>query len=123
MLGDNLERYRYMVKSPTRANFGPNSPITEVRQDTAKLIGKPFEQVCGLTRGWSKDQVFGLYREVMADGKNPAALWWVLWKEKRKLYGKTKKQITEKKANDRRLSQLGKESRRNKQIEGQGILF
>lgn len=49
--------------------------------ETAKMLGKPFGQINGLTRKWSIQKIRDQYLEANKFDKNPAALWWKLRKE------------------------------------------
>lgn len=81
---------RYTANAPNKKQ-GPNSAISEQREIIATLIGKPFRQVCGLTRGMSAGQLvrlMALVDETMADlakrgikGNKPA-IWWNQFKKK-----------------------------------------
>lgn len=115
---ENINDYISKYKTMTVSRGGPNCEITELRAKTAAMLGKDIGQVCALTKGWTKDELYEMYRKAQ-DGKIPAKLWWWLRKEFNKKYGeKVKKRI-----HDRVLSRVRKESRRPKQEEGQGILF
>src|SRR5574343_760148 len=80
---------RYTANAPNKT--GANSAVSEQREIVAKLIGKPFRQVCGLTRGMTAGQLvrlMALVDETMSDlakrgikGNKPA-IWWNTFKRK-----------------------------------------
>lgn len=69
---------------------GVNDPLTEQRAITAEFLEIPIARVCGMTRGWTADQLFRLHKESIAWTVNPKALWWVLYKKYNKVYAKQK---------------------------------
>ena len=80
---------RYTANAPNKK--GANSAVSEQREIISVLIGKPFRQVCGLTRGMSAGQLvrlMALVDETMNDlakrgiKGNKAAIWWNTYKRK-----------------------------------------
>lgn len=67
-----------------------NSESAALRGEIALLLGKPFKQVAGLTRGFRND-VMRRMLNFAKEGKNPAALFWYLYKKQKELYGKNTK--------------------------------
>lgn len=61
----------------------PNSFITEQIELTANLLGKPYKQVAGLTRDWSFQELYDTRKKAESFTKNPPALWWKLYKERK----------------------------------------
>ena len=90
--------------------------ITDLRLKTAKLLDRPIEQVYGLTKNWSKEELYKTLRSA-EQFINPPALWWKIYKEKRHIYGK------EKRTNKKRLREVGQNRRSKNSIEGQISLF
>jgi len=81
---------RYTANAPNH-EVRANSAISEQREIIAKLINKPFRQVCGLTRGMTAGQLVRLMALVdetmgalLAKGikGNKAAIWWNTFKRK-----------------------------------------
>jgi hypothetical protein len=102
--------------SPSRPIIRTNlNEITDLRNKTALLIGKPIGQVYGLTRNWSKEQLRETLR-LTQDFKNPSAGFWVLYKKNKTEYGK-------KKINRKRLPGLGATSRSQEQDTRTLVLF
>lgn len=112
---------------------GINGEITELRQLILTMLNSPREikpgdkkwkpismiAICSLTKGWTAQELYSIYRESIEFSKNPAALFWIKYKEFKKKYGeKIKKRI-----NERRFCEMGKKRRKNKQDERQGLLF
>lgn len=51
---------------------------------TAKLVGKPYPQIAGLTKKWSREKIKETYLKAMSwkEG-SPEKLWWVLYKKEK----------------------------------------
>jgi hypothetical protein len=82
--------------------------ITDLREQTAKLLNVPKEQVMGITKGWSKEELYKTYHSA-EQFINPPALWWTIYKQKKHIYGKqtnakmgSKGRISNKKENAQR---------------------
>lgn len=112
---------------------GINGQITELRNLILTLLNtpKPLKKgdkvwkkvslitICSLTKGWTAQELYQIYRKSVEFTKNPQAMFWINYKEfKNKNAEKIKKRI-----NERRLCSLGKKSWKNQQKERQGILF
>jgi len=78
---NKLAKFQIPVK---RSNL---NEITALRQETALLIGKPIGQVYGLTRNWTKENLY-LTLRLAKDFKNSAAGWWHLYKKNKYEYGR-----------------------------------
>ena len=68
---------------PKKGAKPANCEISYWRDLTAKLIGKPFKQVAGLTAHLDLGAVKDLYEMATSFKKNSAALWWQLLKKTR----------------------------------------
>lgn len=79
---------------------GINSLSTELRANTAKLLGVSIGEVAGLTRGFRNDQLKRLL-DFANDGKNPPALWWWHYKQHVKLYGRGNKKVPQRERKER----------------------
>lgn len=109
---------QYLKKTPIDLQKrGPNSEVTDLRLQTAKLLDRTLLHVCGLTRGWNKQELYTMLNGVR-EAKNPAALWWHKYRETKKIYGKNR-------PNDKKKALgLGKTGgRKDEEHSGQGILF
>jgi len=110
-----LDRYKEMPKVQGRNWM---NEITDLRQQTAQLIGKPVAQVFGLTRGWSSSQIYQVLKVAQSFTANPGACWWVIWKQKNPIYGKSKKEIK-----DQRLQEIRERRWRKIKATGQQELL
>lgn len=131
-LDDNFDEKRMAPMSALLDKFKPKLPsgivtkkrgglneITSLREETAKLIGKPFGQVSKLTNGWSRGEIYSTLNEARKFTKNPGACWWIIYKKKKDIYGKTKERV-----NKERLPRVGKERRsKDSPDQGQETLF
>lgn len=106
------------ILSSQKRRGGINDPLTEQRAITAEWLGISFGQITGLTRGWKTQQLFILRKEAESFEKNPKALWWKLYKERNKLYGKSKKDV-----HARGLHKMGKTRGTESEIKKQESLF
>jgi hypothetical protein len=99
--------------------FSPSKPIkgsklneiTDLRNQIALLVGKPIGQIYGLTRNWSKENLYLTIR-LSKDFKNPAAGWWVLYKKNKDEYGR--------KRNNKKLPKENRFSKRESYLKEQG---
>lgn len=100
---------------PAKKRGGLNE-ITDLRAQTAKLIGKPMAQVYGLTRNWSKQELYMTLQDAKKFIKNPPACWWLIYKKKKAIYGRKKIHV-------RTIQKVGKKGRKNNCSERQVTLF
>lgn len=62
---------------------------TDLRDQTAKLLKRPLLQVCKLTQNWSVENLY-ITLHTAEQFINPPALWWVLYKKNKEIYGRKK---------------------------------
>jgi len=93
---------------------GGLNEITELREKTAELLKISFEQVCGITRGWSKENLYTTLNQSLKF-INPPALWWKIYNEKKNTYKQSRKKVLGKSREERRQS--------NQKEAGQKTLF
>lgn len=105
---------KYKSDTPIKKKRGGLNEITDLRDKTAKLIGKPMMQVARLTKGWNIEELYKTLQAAEQFTKNPAACWWVIYKQKKDLYGKT---------NNQKLQRVGEKRRSKDCQEGQATLF
>jgi hypothetical protein len=99
-----LDRYKLMFQKDILTKKGGNQ-ISDLRTQTALLLKKPFGQICSLTKGWSIEQIYTTLH-LAEQFINPPALWWVIYKEKKNIYGKSNNRISEKDRKKKRSSNL-----------------
>lgn len=124
----DLSRY-----TPQKKKGGVNGQIIEIRSLIVAMLNAPKKPVKGakvykpatmimvssLTRGWTAQELYTIYRASIEFSKNPQALFWMKYKEFIKQNGeKIKSRIQQ-----RVLCKNGKESRKDKQGERQAVLF
>lgn len=100
---------------------GINCQLTELRDEASKLLGVTIGQIGKLTKGWKASDLYQLNYKAKQFKPNPPALWWKLYKQEKTKYGK-KDSKTDTRSKGI-LFNLRKDGRKNKQEEGQGILF
>ena len=114
---DELTELRYNIFH--LINVPPKPSDIKDKKYLAKWKPMKFSVVCGLTRGFTKQELYSIYRESISFTKNPQALFWKLYKEFKQKYGeKIKERI-----NKKRLSEMGKKGRCNQQEERNQVLF
>ncbi len=107
----------YVVQVPTKPKRGGiNSPITEQRAIAAKILGYTIGRVCGMTKGWTGDQLYRLNVKAQSFTANPPALWEKEYKKLKLIYGGTH-------GNETANASVGQKRRTRKPQEGQGVLF
>ena len=74
----NLKSY-----NPKKGAKPANCEISYWRDLTAKLIGKPFKQVAGLTAHLDLKAIKDLFEMAASFKENSAALWWKLLRKTR----------------------------------------
>lgn len=80
---------------------GGLNEITDLRDETAKMLEVPIGQIYGLTKGWSKDNLRDTLK-ICKNFINPGALWWKIYKEKKNEYGRNNKKTLLKNREERR---------------------
>lgn len=94
---DNVARPIYKISSiADRAlpvvkvkKRGGLNEITDLRDKTAKMLNLKLGAIQGITKGWTKAQLYDTYHAA-EQFINPPALWWCIYKKKKHLYGKNK---------------------------------
>lgn len=124
----DLSRY-----APQKKKGGVNGQITEIRSLTVGMLNLPKKPVKGakvykpvtmlmistITRGWTAQELYSIYRSAIDFPKNSQALWWKLYKEYKQKNGEKIKARIE----QRVLCQNGQKSRKDKQSERNQVLF
>lgn len=98
----DLVKYKRVGKKGT-----PNSELSELRYNIFLMLNNPtvkdkkwkpikFSVVAGLTRGWTVQELYSIYRECIAFTKNPQALFWIKYKDFKKKYGEIIKKRSKK---------------------------
>ncbi len=106
-----LERLKADI--PTKRKPGGLNEITDLRTKTATMLGVTFGQICGLTSGWSVAELYAIYH-ASEQWPNPPALWWVIYKKKKVIYGRI---------NKKEIPGVGKKGREQDEELRQGTLF
>lgn len=75
-----IDKDKYLKRFETVKPKGAKNEISDLRGQTADLLGKPFGQVAKLTKGWSASKLYQRL-EACKGFVNPPALWWKLYKE------------------------------------------
>lgn len=116
------EKIRKMRDAPKPKRGGVTSYSSQLRAETAELLGEPFKKVAGLTRGFSNMQLERMLK-ASREWVNPPALWWKLYKTERQQVRHDARHYA-KKGEVRRVRAVG-EGRRGKDEANpsQGILF
>ena len=104
---------RQVVKDKSKKG-GIQDPLTEQRALTATFLNIPLLQVCGLTKGWTANQLYRLRTECLLFKANPQALFWKKYKLLNKTYGRSNKKV---------LVKGRKERRGSNEEKGQRVLF
>jgi len=113
---DNIAKPIYKISSladrvlPTvkvKKRGGLNE-ITDLREKTALMLNLKLGAIQGITKGWTKKQIYDTYHSA-EQFINPPALWWCIYKQKKHIYGKRIKQ--------KGLRGVGKEGGANNQEE------
>jgi hypothetical protein len=118
-MGEYLKNKLSSIReTPLPQRGGITSYSSLLRAETATLLGVPFKQVAGLTRGFD---VMQLERMLKASREwvNPPALWWKLYKTEKQYARKrhTKEKI-------RRVRGVGEKGRGEDEKDSpQGVLF
>lgn len=124
----DLSRYAHKKKKG-----GVNGQISEIRSLLLTMMNtpkphKPGEKkykpmsmivISSLTRGWTAQELYEIYRGCIEFSKNPQALFWIKYKEFNKKYGQKIKERIE----YRRFQKVGKKGRGDKQEERNQALF
>lgn len=93
------------------------SVSTKPNTITKKYPPITIQQLSKITQGWTHDELYSIYRTSIEFQKNPAALFWIKYKEFKKNNGeKIKARI-----NKRLLRKNGKEGRENQQEKRQSL--
>lgn len=79
------QRFQTQKTTPKRAV----AQSTDLRNKTAKLLNRPLLQICKLTQNWSIQDLY-ITLHTAEQFINPPALWWVLYKQNKGIYGKRK---------------------------------
>lgn len=111
-MSDMLNGYMVVKQKPQRG--GINCKITEQRAIAAKILGYTIGRVCGMTRGWTGDQLYHLNVTAQSFSVNPPALWEKEYKKLKLIYGGKYTSPD---------GGVGQKGRKSKQEERQGILF
>ncbi len=69
---------------------GANSEESELREKYALLLNRTIPQICGLTRGWTIQEMYDAYNKAIKFTPNPKALLWIFIKTNNQ---KIKKQL------------------------------
>lgn len=105
-IGNLLEKYKLPPKKVVKKKGGIQDPLTEQRVLTADFLNIELGQVLGVTKGWTREQLYALRQECMLFKANPQALWWVKWKKLNPIYGKQTKTQARKTKNSNKQNTL-----------------